>query len=54
VGALPVFITVYIPFFMVSFMCYDWGPKVRRRVIGGLFIVDMLMMIVFAGVLGWI
>ncbi len=53
-GPLPVFITVYIPFFVVSFLCYDWQPKVQRRVIGGLFAVDTLMMVVFAGLLGWI
>ena len=53
-GAVPVFITVYIPFFVVSFLCYDWKPKVQRIVIGALFIVDALMMIVFAGILKWI
>lgn len=50
-GALPIFITVYIPFFVVSALCYDWQPKVQRRVIEGLFAVDALMMILFAGVL---
>ncbi len=53
-GALPVFITVYIPFFVVSFLCYDWKPKVQRWVIGSLFVVDLIMMIVFAGILKWI
>lgn len=53
-GALPVFITVYIPFFVVSFLCYDWKPKVQGIVIGALFVVDALMMIVFAGILKWI
>jgi hypothetical protein len=53
-GALPVFITVYIPFFVVSFLCYDWKPKTQRIVIGSLFVVDALMMIVFAGILKWI
>jgi len=53
-GALPVFVTVYIPFFVVSFLCYDWKPKVQRIVIGALFVVDALMMIVFAGILKWI
>ncbi len=53
-GALPVFITVYIPFFVVSFLCYDWKPKVQRIVIGSLFIVDLVMMIVFAGIPHWI
>ncbi len=53
-GALPVFVTVYIPFFVVSFLCYDWKPKVQRWVIGSLFVVDALMMVVFAGILKWI
>ena len=53
-GALPVFITVYIPFFVVSFLCYDWQPRVQWLFIGSLFGVDALMMVVFAGVLGWI
>lgn len=53
-GSLPVFITVYIPFFVISFLCYDWPPKVQRRVIGGLLAVDVMMMAVFAGILGWI
>jgi hypothetical protein len=53
-GALPVFVTVYIPFFVVSFLCYDWKPKVQRIVISSLFIVDLVMMIVFAGILHWI
>jgi hypothetical protein len=53
-GAFPVFITVYIPFFVVSFLCYDWSPKVQRIVIGALFAVDALMLIVFAGILKWI
>ena len=53
-GALPVFITVYIPFFVVSFLCYDWKPKTQRLVIGSLFVVDALMMVVFAGILKWI
>ncbi len=53
-GALPVFVAVYIPFFVVSFLCYDWTPKVQRIVIGALFVVDALMMIVFAGILKWI
>jgi hypothetical protein len=53
-GAFPVFITVYIPFFVVSFLCYDWSPKVQRIVIGALFAVDALMLIVFACILKWI
>lgn len=53
-GALTVFIMVYIPFFVVSFLCYDWKPKTQRWVIGSLFVVDALMMVVFAGILKWI
>jgi hypothetical protein len=53
-GALPVFITVYIPFFVVSFLCYDWKPKTQRLVIGILFAIDILMLVVFAGILKWI
>lgn len=53
-GAFPVFITVYIPFFVVSMYCYDWSPKTQKKVIGSLFAVVALMLIIFAGVLGWI
>jgi hypothetical protein len=53
-GALPVFVTVYVPFFLVSFLCHDWKPKVQRAVIGALFGVDAAAMAVFAGILGWI
>jgi hypothetical protein len=53
-GSLPVFITVYIPFFVVSMFCYDWAPRVQKTVIGSLFAVNVLMLVVFAGILGWI
>ena len=53
-GAIPVFIAVYIPFFAISFLCYDWRPKVQRAVIGSIFAVDAIALIVFAGILGWI
>lgn len=53
-GSLPVFITVYIPFFVVSMFCYDWTPKVQKAVIGSLFAVNALMLVVFAGILRWI
>lgn len=53
-GALPVFITVYIPFFLISFLCYDWPPKVQRTFILTLAAVDILMLLIFAGVLNWI
>lgn len=53
-GVLPVFITVYIPFFVVSFLCHDWIPKTQRLVIGSLFVLDTVLMITFAGILKWI
>jgi hypothetical protein len=53
-GALPVFVTVYIPFFVVSMYSYDWRPHTQVRVIGGLFALDALLLIVCAGVLRWI
>ena len=53
-GALPVFLTTYIPFFMVSMHCYDWRPRTQATVIGGLFAVNVLLLVVCAGVLGWI
>lgn len=53
-GALPVFITVYIPFFVVSMYCYDWKPKTQKMVIGTLFGINALMLIVFGAILGWI
>ena len=53
-GSLTVFLAVYIPFFVVSMYSHDWKPGVQKRVIGGLAAVNMLMLIVFAGILGWI
>lgn len=53
-GALPVFITVYIPFFLAAFYAYDWPPKRQISFIGTVFAIDALMLVVFAGFLGWI
>jgi len=53
-GAFPVFITVYIPFFLAAFYCYDWKPKTQITFIGIMAAIDALMMFVFAGVLKWI
>ena len=53
-GALPVFVTVYIPFFLAAFTCYDWQPKRQVRFIGAVFALDALLLAVFAGGLGWI
>ena len=53
-GALPVFLTVYIPFFLISMYAYDWRPRVQRAFIGALFAVNAAALIVFVGVLHWI
>lgn len=53
-GAIPVFVTVYIPFFLMANFAYDWKPKTQKTVIGSLIGVDAAAMIVFAGILGWI
>jgi hypothetical protein len=53
-GAVPVFITVYIPFFLAAFYCYDWKPRTQAAFIGTFFAVDAVMLFVFAGLLGWI
>jgi hypothetical protein len=53
-GALPVFIAVYIPFFLAAFACYDWPRHIQVRFIAILAAVDVLAVVVFAGVLRWI
>jgi hypothetical protein len=53
-GALPVFLTVYIPFFAVSFYCYYWKPRTQFIVVSGLFALNAAALAVFAGILHWI
>lgn len=53
-GAVPVCITVYIPFFLMANWAYDWKPEKRRKIISSLIGIDVTAMIVFAGFLGWI
>ena len=53
-GSLPVFVTVYVPFFVISMYCHDWKPKTQKRFIGGLAVLNAAMLVVFTGVLGWI
>jgi hypothetical protein len=53
-GAFPVFVTVYIPFFLAAFYCYDWKPRTQITFISTVAAADVLMMVVFAGVLQWI
>ncbi|HOY61651.1 MAG: hypothetical protein BWY28_00643 [bacterium ADurb.Bin236] len=53
-GAFPVFVTVYIPFFVVSMFCHDWQPATQRRFIGAMFALNAAMFITFAIFLRWI
>ena len=53
-GALPVFIFVYIPFFLAAFYAYDWKPQRQVQFIGTFFALDAVMLVLFAGVLKWI
>ncbi|MCL2156045.1 MAG: hypothetical protein FWH53_10300, partial [Leptospirales bacterium] len=53
-GSITVFITVYIPFFLAANFAFDWQPKKQKAFIGSLFCINVLMLIVFAGILKWI
>ena len=53
-GSFPVFITVYLPFFLAAFYVYDWTPQKQKAFIGGLFAVNAISLVVFAGILKWI
>jgi hypothetical protein len=53
-GAFPVFVTVYIPFFLAAFLCYDWQPKVQKRFLAIVWGIDAAAIIVFAALLHWI
>ena len=53
-GAIPVFITVYIPFFLAAVYAYDWKRETQKKLIGILAAVNIVSLIVFAGILNWI
>lgn len=53
-GALPVFITVYIPFFLAAFFCHDWKPQTQKKFLAWVWGVDVAVLVVFAGILHWI
>ena len=52
--ALQVFVLVCIPFFLVTFYCYDWKPRKQAAFIGSVFGVDAVMLVLFASGLRWI
>jgi hypothetical protein len=53
-GAIPVFVTVYIPFFAAAFYVPDWAVHRQVQFVGGLAALDAIALIVFAGILRWI
>ena len=53
-GSFPVFITVYIPFFLAATFAYHWQKKTQIIFIGSLFVINAVMLVVFAGILKWI
>ena len=53
-GAAPVFIFVYVPFFLAAMYAHDWQPRTQRLAIGALYGLNAAMLAVFAGILGWI
>lgn len=53
-GALPVFVTVYIPFFAAAISAHDWPRARQKRAIGALFAVDAALLVLFGPILSWI
>ena len=53
-GAVTVFLTVYIPFFVAAFYVYDWKPEAQKRFLISLAVVNAAALVLFVGVLGWI
>lgn len=43
-GALPVFVTTYIPFFLAAFLVHDAKPRVQKIIIGSLAAVNVLLL----------
>lgn len=45
-GALPVFITTYIPFFLAAYLIYDAKPKTQKVFIGTLAAINIVLLAV--------
>jgi uncharacterized BrkB/YihY/UPF0761 family membrane protein len=45
-GAIPVFVTTYIPFFLASNFIPEKKPKTQKAFIGGLFALNVLLLAV--------
>ncbi len=50
-----IFLIGYLPFFLVSFAVHDMATVRRKAItVGGILGFDLLCLLVFGGVLGWI
>jgi len=45
-GAVPVFVTTYIPFFLAAFLVYDAKPKTQKRFLAVVWGLAALLLIV--------
>jgi hypothetical protein len=53
-GTIPVFVTVYLPFFAAACYGHDWHPRTQKLFIGSLFSVNAIALILFGALLRWI
>lgn len=50
-----IFLIGYLPFFLVSFWVYDMSTLRQKAItVGTIFIIVILSLVIFAGILGWI
>lgn len=45
-GAIPVFLTTYIPFFLASYLIFDAKPKTQKMFIGILAAINILLLVI--------
>ena len=50
-GVFPVFIFVYIPFFLVTMYVYDWKPKFQKTFIITMFFINAFVWIIACSLL---
>ncbi len=43
-GAIPVFITTYIPFFLAAYLIYDKKPKTQKIFVGSMIAIDVILL----------
>lgn len=43
-GAIPVFITTYIPFFLAAALIYDAKPKTQKIFVGGMIVLNIILL----------